>query len=186
MHPLRQYLGDVKETVQNFSARVGISRQTLYRIVNDRQAPKPALARRIVEATGGVVSFDALYRARGGGAEIVALERTADEGNALDFRRILMSLSVVANQLTPQCAKGPPEQALEIAAEAAINTFVALEKVTTRQGPDRLRQALRPVLEEILTEYLAFAPPAAALDEGANLASIIYYQMVKSGMRPVA
>ena len=41
MHPLKQYLHDVEETFQDFAARVGVSRQTLYRIVSGAQAPKP-------------------------------------------------------------------------------------------------------------------------------------------------
>ena len=44
MHPLKQYLHDVDEPLQDFARRVGASRQTLYRIISGRQSPKPALA----------------------------------------------------------------------------------------------------------------------------------------------
>ena len=47
MHPLKQYLQDVDEPLQDFARRVGASRQTLYRIISGVQAPKPALAQRI-------------------------------------------------------------------------------------------------------------------------------------------
>ncbi len=175
MHPLKQYLTDLQESVTDFSVRVGASRQTLYRIINGRQSPKPALARRIVEATGGAVSLNDLFECSGAQAAILSLpvERADSE---LDNHRLKLALAIVFNHLTAQDAPDPPPRSIAIAAEAASNTYAALSPVTTRQGPARLTQALRPVLEEILRECADPVPPGPAMDRGARLATELYYQ----------
>ncbi len=174
MHPLKRYLREAREPVQTFAARVGASRQTLYRIFSGAQAPKPALARRIIEATGGAVTFDALYSRRENDAEIVVLKSRKGDADALDADQLAVAIAIVCSHLTPSGEKGPPEAAYPIAAEAVINTHAALSAVTTRRGPDRLRQALRPVIEEILREYLASPPTADTLDRAASLACELY------------
>lgn len=176
MHPLKQYLTDLQESVTDFSVRVGTSRQTLYRIINGRQTPKPALARRIVEATGGAVSLNDLF-AGGGGGEATIISWPAEQAEpALDNHRLKLALAIVFNHLTAVDAPDPPPRAIDIAAEATSNTYAALSPVTTRQGPARLTQALRPVLEEILRECADPVPPQGAIDHGAQLATDLYYQ----------
>jgi DNA-binding XRE family transcriptional regulator len=179
MHPLKTYLRDVGETIQAFGARVSASRQTLYRIIGGSQAPKPALARRIVEATGGAVTFEALYQGAAGGAkgggEVVGLN-AGEAGGGLNPERVRVALAIVVDHLAAKDNLAPPDAAVTIAAEAVVNTYIALSTVTTRQGPERFCQALRPVLEEILREYSASPPPPAALDRGAELATQIYFQ----------
>jgi DNA-binding XRE family transcriptional regulator len=141
MHPLKQYLQDIDETIQDFAQRVGASRQTLYRIIGGNQTPKPALARRIVEATGAAVAFEALYHGDPAQGEVVGL-RAEYDAPLLEQDRLKVSLAIVINHLSPQDRQSPPDEAVEIAAEAVVNTYAALSPVTTRQGPDRLRQAL--------------------------------------------
>ena len=174
MHPLKRYLHDVEERIQDFAERVGASRQTLYRIIAGVQAPKPLLARRIVEATGGAVSLAMLYGGVEGGAEIIAMPAAAEEA-MLDASRLRLAMAVVINHLRPQEAAPASPETLDIAAEAAVNTYAALSRLTTRQGPARLAQALRPVLEEILKESGSL-PSASALDRGADLAAELYFQ----------
>lgn len=174
MHPLKRYLHDVEERVQDFAERVGASRQTLYRIIAGAQAPKPLLARRIVEATGGAVSLAMLYGEVPGAAEIIAMP-TAAEAGALDAGRLRLAMAVVINHLRPHQAAPVSPETLDIAAEAAANTYAALSPLTTRQGPSRLAQALRPVIEEILKES-GGVPALSALDRGAELAAELYFQ----------
>ena len=174
MHPLRGYLKDIDEPIQDFARRVGASRQTLYRIIAGRQSPKPPLARRIVEATGGAVSFEVLYKSRGANVgEVVGFSAGVEEP-LLDHDRIKLALAIVINHLSPKDGPDPPDEAVGVAAEAVVNTYAALAAVTTRQGHDRLCQALRPVLEEILRDY-SDPPPPIALDRGAELATQLYY-----------
>lgn len=168
-HPLKRYLTDVQEPIADFGARVGASRQTLYRILGGKQTPKPALARRIVEATGGAVPFEALYP--GAAGRVAALPRA--ESAPLELSRLKLALAIVTQHLTPSENAPPPDQALMLAAEAAAHTYAALAPVTTRTGLARLAQALRPVLEEILRDY-GSAPPPSALDRGAELAAQLY------------
>ncbi len=175
MHPLRRYLRNVDEGFQDFAARVGVSRQTLYRIVSGVQAPKPMLARRIVEATGGAVTLDMLYSGKAqGGAEVVTLNARAEEP-LLDPERLRLAFAVVINHLRAEDSAPVSAVMLSVAAEAAVNTYAALSRLTTRQGPARLAQALRPVLEEILKES-GGAPAPSALDRGAELAAELYFQ----------
>ncbi len=181
MHPLKKYLSDLQEPVADFSARVGVSRQTLYRIINRKQSPKPALARRIVEATGGAVSLSDLWGVSTG--KIVPFPVAQGE-TVLDNHRLKLALSIVFNHLTAQGVPDPPDLSIAIAAEAAANTYAALSRVTTRQGPARLTQALRPVLEEILRECADPVPPAVAIDRGAQLATELYYQSWEIERRP--
>ncbi len=175
MHPLKQYLSELQESVVDFSARVGASRQTLYRIINGRQKPKPGLARRIIEATGGAVCLDDLFSDAAGRGKIVSMP-TDGLDTELDNHRLRTALAIVFNHLTAQDAPDPPDKSIEIAAEATANTYAALRPVTTRQGQARLTQALRPVLEEILREYADPVPSAGAIDRGAELATELYFQ----------
>ncbi|NOX94968.1 MAG: helix-turn-helix transcriptional regulator [Alphaproteobacteria bacterium] len=175
MHPLKQYLLEIDETIQDFARRVGTSRQTLYRIIGGRQTPKPALARRIVEATGGLVAFEAFYHGRAVQGEVVGLEARG-EPSPLDPNRLKVAIAIVINHLSPEDHASPPDEALGIAAEAVMNTYLALSRITTRRGPDRLKQALRPVIEEILREFAGSPLPASALDRGAELAAQLYFQ----------
>lgn len=174
MHPLKQYLREVEERFQDFAARVGVSRQTLYRIVSGVQAPRPILARRIVEATGGAVTLAMLYAEAPGGAEVVSLGSPVEEP-LLDQERLRLALAVVVNHLRAEENAPAAAETLAIAAEAAVNTYAALSRLTTRHGPARLAQALRPVLEEILKES-GGAPAPSALDRGAELAAALYFQ----------
>ena len=174
MHPLRRYLADVNEPVRAFAARVGTSRQTLYRIFSGAHAPKPALARRIVEASGGSVSFDALYQspeAPDDGA-VVTIPRKSND--ALDAGRLMLAIAIVFNHVTASEADGPSKSSFVLAAEAVIETYSALSKVTTRRGADRLRQALRPVLEELLNEHMGKAPSSVELEKAVDLATQLY------------
>ena len=175
-HPLRLYLNDVGEPLQAFAERVDTSRQTLYRICNGNLVPRPQLAARIVEATGGAVTFNMLY---GGAdqrsAEVVQLVGR-EEAEAIDFGRMRTALTIVINHLTPETVE-PEADLVAIGVEAVSNTYEALASVTTLHGPDRLAQALRPVLEEMLKE-LTVPLPSNSLDRGAELAAQMYFQTI--------
>ncbi len=175
MHPLKRYLAEVDERLQDFAERVGASRQTLYRIISGIQAPRPMLARRIVEASGGAVTLSMLYGGdTPGSAEILAMTNRAEEP-LLDADRLRLAIAVVINHLRSEDFAPVSMEMTGIAAEAAVNTYAALARLTTRRGPARLAQALRPVLEEILKET-GGVPAPAALDRGAELAAELYFQ----------
>lgn len=175
MHPLKRYLEEVCEPVQAFAARVGTSRQTLYRVFNGAHAPKPALARRIVEATGGAVDFEALYGRAEGGADIVVVERRRASDGGFDAGKLAIAIAVVCHHVLPDGVAAPPERTFALAAEAVINTYTALTAVTTREGTDRLEQALRPVLEEVLSETLTTPLGPSVLHRATDLATQLYY-----------
>lgn len=175
MHPLKLYLNEVDERMQDFAERVGVSRQTLYRIVGGVQAPKPMLARRIVEATGGAVTLAMLYGGEApNSAEILGMTPRAEEP-MLDCERLQLAIAAVINHLRAEDSAPMSAAILAVAAEAGVNTYAALARLSTRRGPARLAQALRPVLEEILKES-GGVPAPSALDRGAELAAELYFQ----------
>lgn len=59
-HPLKRWLRDKGEKQEDFAVRVRTSAASISRVVNG-MAPGPALARRIVQATGGEVTFNDIY-----------------------------------------------------------------------------------------------------------------------------
>lgn len=176
MHPLRIYLRDLSEPMRDFAKRVGVSRQTLYRIASGHQFPKPGLARRIVEATGGEVSFEALYENGDDALGVVISFEKRQEDQPLDYERLRLAIAVVVEYLAAPGLEALHDEAIDMAVEAVINTYAALSKVTTRFGPDRLRQALRPVLEEILRDIGQDPPPARVLERCALLAAEFYFR----------
>lgn len=180
MHPLKRYLSDIEESVHDFAERVGASRQTLYRIIAGNQTPKPALARKIVAATGAAVTLDDLFSDECEGEKIIAFD-AIHEAPELEANRLKMALAIVINHLDAAEAPSPAEALLDIATEAVSNTYAALAPVTTRQGPVRLTQALRPVLEEILRDSGALTLSDRDLDRGASLASDVYFQNWRTG-----
>lgn len=172
MHPLRQYLESIEEPITDFAARVGASRQTLYRIISRAQAPKPALARRIVEATGGAVSFETLYVNPGAG---LTGAYAPEAGSGLDHERLKRAIACVVHHYAPAHAPVMPEADAGLAAEAAAATYDALSRITRRRGQRRLQQALRPVFAEILIrDGDRFS--SAALDRAAQLGAGLYFE----------
>ena len=172
MHPLKRYLLEVEEPIQQFADRVRTSRQTLYRIFQGLQTPKPDLAKRIVAATDGDVTLNDIYkpnpntRLTGDGLQKVYIDK----------HRIRKALAIVVGHLTKQDKEDLPSEKIDIAVEVVITTYAALSRVTKRDGPHRLRQAYRPVLEELYVDITGAPPPPKALDAGAELAAKIYYQ----------
>lgn len=170
-HPLKDYIVASGDSVAGFARRVGASRQTISRIIAGRQSPKPELARRIAEATGGAVPLEALF-----GPRVTDLaERRAAE-DALDVDLLAPILRFVLRTIAGPSAPRPSEATIDVAADAVAGTHAALARVTTRRGPDRLAQALRPVLEEIQKECPELLLPPERLDEAAASAGALYFQ----------
>ncbi|MEX0645503.1 MAG: helix-turn-helix transcriptional regulator [Parvularculaceae bacterium] len=170
-HPLKDYIVATADTVAGFARRVGTSRQTISRIIAGLQSPKPDLARRIAEATGGAVPLEAFFGPR---VEDLAGRRSADD--ALDVDLLAIILRFVLRTVADPSAPPPADETIDVAAEAVASTHAALARVTTRRGPDRLAQALRPVLEEIQKECPELLLSLERLDEAAASAGALYFQ----------
>lgn len=172
MHSLKQYLKSVEEPITEFAARVGASRQTLYRIISRAQAPKPALARRIVEATGGAVSLEALYQ--DAPHNVPALAGGAGDAVKLDDVRLKTAIAAVYNHFAPKGAAPAPDALVTSAVVAAMAVHEALSAITSRAGTERLAQALRPVLAEVLSDCgIRLAPHI--LERAAKLGAELYF-----------
>lgn len=170
MHPLRQYLMSVEEPITDFAARVGASRQTLHRIISRAQAPKPALARMIVEATGGAVSWEALYQdAR---YSPPAPEERAQGPAGLEQMRLKTAIAAIYNHFAAKGADPAPDALIGAGVKASIEIYEALSCFAGRPDTERLAQTLRPVLECILSEGGTRLSPALverAVKLGADL-----------------
>ena len=171
MHPLKQYLADVEEPLKSFAARVCVSRQTLHRIMSGAQTPKPSLARRIVEATGGAVAFEMLYD---------QIDRSFQPGGECSEPEGLRLASVkksveAALQVAMTSAAPPPSSLIDTAAEATMETYGVLRKLTSAKKHAPLAQAFRPVLEVVIRE-IGLRSTTALLDAAANRAAAHYQQ----------
>lgn len=85
-------------------------------------------------------------------------------------------MAIVDYHLSPRDKSAPGDDDLKIAAEAVVNIYAALTEVTSREGQDRLQQALRPVLGEILKDFVGSAT-SLTLDRAADLVTELYYQL---------
>lgn len=171
-HPLKEFLDAVEDSAPAFARRVGVRSRTLQRILAGEEWPSPALARRIVDATDGAVPFDALYGSFGDVADFGARRGPDDTLNQALLAEVLCA-AMKDFAGSPDCE--PWSREIEIAAEAVANTYAALARATTRQGlKDRVAQALRPVLAEILRDYGASGIPPARLDEMACCIAALY------------
>lgn len=172
MHPLKRYLKSVEEPITEFSARVGASRQTLYRIISRAQAPKPALARRIVEATGGAVSLEVLYQ--DAPHNVPLQEDEAGDAAGLDEVRLKTTIAAVYIHFAPRGAEPASDLVLSSAAMATMAVYEALSAITSRVGAERLAQALRPVMSEVLPDCGIRLPPHI-LERAVNLGAELYF-----------
>ena len=160
----------VEEPITDFAARVGASRQTLYRIISRSQAPKPTLARLIVEATGGAVSWEALYQ----NAQQAPEERARD-APGLDRARLKTAIAAVYDHFAPQGAASAPDVLLGTGVKAVIEIYEALSLLSDRSDREQLGQALRPVLECVLSRGGTRLPPMA-VDRTVKLGVDLYFQ----------
>ena len=60
-HPLLKYLEDRDESHSSFAEKVGTTRQTIFRICKNKNKPSAKLAVKIVEQTGGALTFEELF-----------------------------------------------------------------------------------------------------------------------------
>lgn len=167
-HPLRDFIAETNDTLTAFSRRIGVSRRTLSRILAGA-APRPDVARRIVEATGGAVAFDALYASAAPVADLTALRR--DDAPDLDADLLTQVLGHVLGVIA---GRGIDPETAAAAAEAAVGTHAALAAVTTRRGRDRLAQALRPVLAETQKDCPELGLSRDRLDEAVRRTVLLY------------
>ena len=114
----------------------------------------------------------------------VSLEDVMGEGLAdLTARRPgeeeidVAALAVALQRALESLAQGPVPASLAIlAADAAAGAHAALARVTSRRGADRLAQALRPVLQEMLRGWPGPAAPGVRLEQAAQDAAGLYYR----------
>lgn len=173
-HPLKDYLDNVEDTIPAFARRIGVAPALLQRIIAGEEWPQPALARRIVDAVGGAVPFEALYELHGVVVADFAARRDQDDDLDEDLLAAVM-YAAIQSMFGPDEAAAISRRPIEIAAEAASNTYAALARVTTRQAlTDRVAQALRPVLEEILKDCAASDCAPDRFDEAACHIAALY------------
>lgn len=173
-HPLKDYLDNVEDTVPAFARRIGVAPALLQRIIAGEEWPQPALARRIVDAVGGAVPFEALYELHGVVVADFAARRDQHDDLDKDLLAAVM-YAAIQSMFGPDEAAAISRRPIEIAAEAASNTYAALARVTTRQAlTDRVAQALRPVLEEILKDCAASDCAPDRFDEAACHIAALY------------
>lgn len=171
-HPLKEFLDAVDDSVSAFARRIGLEAGALQDIIDGTCWPEPAIARRIAEATDGAVSFAALFGGEGAPADLAA-RRAADD--ALDVAALSATLRGAMEQTAGAEKRRAFAREIDMAVEAVANTYAAMAKVTTRRNlQDRVAQALRPVLAEILQDYAANSVLPADIDQAAERLAALY------------
>lgn len=161
---LEDFLEASGEELDTFAARAGVEPHRLYAIVTGEERADLTCARRIVLAAGGGLALEDILDGADG-ADII----DGDFGAAtepLDVARLSLAVAPELQGLGPEFC--------EAAVEAIANTYDALGPVTSRQGPDRLLQALRAVLEEIRREC-GVRSPQSEIETAARLSARRYF-----------
>jgi transcriptional regulator with XRE-family HTH domain len=174
MHPLQEYLTETGLSLDEFARAAGVASDVISDILSGESRPSASLAQRIADITGGAVSIDD----SSGAADVVVNARGAFAGSAPEIDESLLAeiLSETLATLLGGARRKGDNALPRLAAEAAANTYAALSMVTSRQGVDRLAQALRPVLLEILAESFGSQSDHPSLEAMSIRASELYFQ----------
>lgn len=177
MDALKTYLRETRTTPKAFAKIIGVDADLLERMLAGELPVEASLARRMIDATGGALILDELIDKDGADRVVIdARGRLSEGASQIDVERLEEVLAACLPGLTGGERRKGDAQLPALAAEAAANTYLALSTVTTRQGPDRLVQALRPVIEEILEEMSAPEPARRRLDQATRQAAELYFQ----------
>ena len=177
MDALAAYLRETRTTPKAFAKLIGIDADRLERMLSGIEAIETPLAQRMIDATGGALHLDDLIsQAPGAGAVVDMRGRFAAEAPEIDVRRLAVILAALLPRLVGGARRAGDEHLPRLAADAAANTYAALSTITTRRGPDRLIQALRPVFAEILEELSAPVSSRRRVQQMSEEAAALYFQ----------
>lgn len=151
MTPLQAFLDATGESADDFARRTGADAGLLARVAAGEAAPDPKLARLIVEASAGELGFEDVYlNIDPDGAELIDISDRIDR--RIDAPNMYKAAAITLRQVFAD----DPDRAnddLVIAVVRAVElTLATLAKISSRQGSDRLVQALHPILAETLAE----------------------------------
>lgn len=178
MEALETYLRETRTTPKAFAKLIGVEAERLARIIEGAEPVDAALARRMVDATGGALILEDLA-AESAAAGVVVLDmrsRLAFDENEIDAGWLAKVLAECLPSLVGGNRRKGDDRLPGLAADAAVNTYLALSTVTTRRGADRLVQALRPVFAEILEDLSAPKSARLKVDQMARQAADLYFQ----------
>lgn len=178
MEALQTYLRETRTTPKAFAKLIGVEPERLERILAGAEPVGCALARRMVDATGGALILEDLA-AEGAAASGIVLDmrsRLAADKSEIDVGRLEKVLAECLPPLVGGNRRKGDDRLPGLAADAAANTYLALSTVTTRRGADRLAQALRPVFAEILEDLSAPKSARLKVDQTARQAAELYFQ----------
>ncbi|HNR77970.1 MAG TPA: hypothetical protein PKM48_12630 [Parvularculaceae bacterium] len=175
MDMLLTYLRETRTTPKAFAKLIGVDAAHFDRILAGAADIDATLAQRMVDSTGGALLLEDLISEAAGNV-IDFRSRLASEGGEIDIDRLADILRGILPDLIGGARRTGDDQLPGLAAEAAANTYVALSTVTSRAGADRLAQALRPVVSEILAEMSVPHQYRARSDESIRQAVALYFQ----------
>jgi hypothetical protein len=177
MEALATHLRETRTTPKAFAKLVGLDADRFERILAGYEAIETSIAHRMVDATGGALLMVDLVEQSATAAPIIDMRsRFASAAAEIDTEKLAEILSMILPRLIGGARRLGDEHLPRLAADAAANTYAALSTVTTRRGPDRLIQALRPVFAEILSEMSAPASDHRRLPQAIEEAAAIYFQ----------
>ena len=184
MEALKTYLRETRTTPKAFAKLIGVDVEDLDDVLSGATAVDVALAQRMVDATGGALLIgDFVGNPTNGAADIVDFRSRLAGGAEIDTERLAGVLAEMLPALIGGARRKGDRKLPGLAAEAAANTYLALSTITTRAGADRLAQALRPVVAEILEELSAPAAAHRDLEATTRRAAALYFQALPEKRR---
>jgi len=179
LHPLALYLIQAGETHSSFAERVCIRTENLEAILSWREEPDLPLIRRIIDESDKYLNIDDFFYKNQPDSPDIHLNAPNQQNlpdsqiaNLADFRvlhgdealniEVLKEIFYISfnDMKTEANMSDMPDTEQENlylqGAHAAASTYDALARISSRQSPSRLPQALRPVVEQILEASQAY------------------------------
>lgn len=177
MEGLKTYLRETRMTAAAFAKLIGVDVETVDRLLSGDVIADFDLAQRMIDATGGALLHEDFLCGAAEGRSVLDLRsRFQAKSEEIDPSILADALSSAFPALIGGARRQGDEHLPRLAADAAAHTYLALSTITSRRGPDRLRQALRPVLLEILEEMSAAEAAFRRVDQAIETATSLYFQ----------
>lgn len=177
MDGLKTYLRETRMTAAAFAKLIGVDVETVDRLLRGDMIADFDLAQRMIDATGGALLHEDFLCVEPESRSVLDLRsRFRSQAEGIDPSILAEALGRAIPALIGGARRQGDEHLPRLAADAAAHTYLALSTITSRRGPDRLRQALRPVLLEILEEMSAAETAFDRVDQAIETATTLYFQ----------
>jgi hypothetical protein len=173
MKALLDHLAATGDRPADFARRIGLEPEILQRALEGGAMLDRSVLLRIIDLSGGALTLADLD-GEAGVAEVADFRARFAAKDEIDIEALTSALAEALLPLFGGMRRKGDEFLPRLAAEATAGAYDALSTITTRRGADRLAQALRPVVEEILAELSAPSSLKNRVEEAVGQATVRY------------